>query len=143
MGLQISLGCLLVLVTAAVHGLCTIVALATLRRVHRWFNLEHTRLTMGTLLVSSLVLLLFLASLLESSIWAYAYVAVGAIEDLEAALYFSTVTFTTLGYGDVTLGTHWRLLSTFEAANGTVIFGWSTSLVVAYVQRIATHRSGP
>jgi hypothetical protein len=141
MAQQIVLGSLLVLVTTAVHGFCTLLALATLRRVGHWFHWEHAKLVSITLLVSALVLLLFLASLLESWIWARVYVAVGAIEDLETALYFSTVTFTTLGYGDMTLGADWRLLSTFEAANGTVMFGWSTSLVVAYVQRFSSHRS--
>jgi hypothetical protein len=138
---QIALGCLLVLVTTAVHGVCTLLALGVLRKVHHWLHWQHASIIRGTLLVSSLVLLLFLASLLESSIWAYVYVAVGAIDDLESALYFSTVTFTTLGYGDFTLGADWRLLSTFEAANGTVMFGWSTSLVVAFIQRISGHRS--
>ena len=141
MAQQIVLGSLLILVTTAVHGFCTLLALTTLRKVRHWFHWEHERLTRGTVLVSSLVLLLFLASLLESSIWAYVYVAVGAIEDLEAAVYFSTVTFTTLGYGDVTLGPDWRLLASFEAASGTMMFGWSTSLVVAFIQRISGHRS--
>jgi hypothetical protein len=141
MAQQILLGSLLILVTTAVHGFCTLLALTALRKVHHWFHWEHERLTKGTLLVSSLVLLLFLASLLESSIWAHAYVAVGAIEDLEAAVYFSTVTFTTLGYGDLTLGPDWRLLASFEAVNGTMMFGWSTSLVVAYLQRVTLHRS--
>ena len=94
----------------------------------------------GTFLVSSLALLLFLASLVEAAIWAWVYVAIGAFEELESALYFSAVTFTTLGYGDLTLGANWRLLSAFQAANGTVMFGWSTSLVVAYVQRAASHK---
>jgi hypothetical protein len=138
---QIVLGSLIIVVNTAVHGLCTLLALTTLRKVRHWFHWEHERLIRGTLLVSSLVLLLFLASLLESSIWAYVYIAVGAIEDLEPALYFSTVTFTTLGYGDLTLGADWRLLASFEAANGTMMFGWSTSLVVAYLQRFAAHRS--
>jgi hypothetical protein len=58
----------------------------------------------------------------------------GAIETLETAVYFSTVTFTTLGFGDITLDEDWRLLSSFEAANGLLMFGWSTALVFAAVQ---------
>jgi hypothetical protein len=137
---QIALGSLLVLVTTVVHGLCTLLALAVLRRERQWLHWGHARLLRGTFLVSSLALLLFLASLLEASIWAWVYVAIGAFEELESALYFSAVTFTTLGYGDLTLGANWRLLSAFQAANGTVMFGWSTSLVVAYVQRAASHK---
>ena len=55
---------------------------------------------------------------------------------MEAALYFSMVTFTTLGYGDVLLDERWRLMAAFEAANGIIIFGLSTAVVVAVVQRV-------
>jgi hypothetical protein len=51
------------------------------------------------------------------------------------------VTFTTLGYGDVTLGPDWRMLAAFEAANGLIMFGWTTALVIAYMQRIFPKRS--
>lgn len=83
---------------------------------------------------------MFLAALFEATIWAAFYVAVGAIPDFEAALYFSTVTFTTLGYGDLTLQTNWRLLTSFQAANGIIMFGWTTAIVMAAVQRMVTHR---
>jgi Ion channel len=51
-------------------------------------------------------------------------------------------TFTTLGYGDITLDKDWRLLSSFEAANGLLMFGWSTALVftaVQWIYRMRTH----
>ena len=51
---------------------------------------------------------LFLVSVLDAVMWAHVYLRVGAIEQLETALYFSMVTFTTLGYGDVTLPDDWR-----------------------------------
>jgi len=63
-----------------------------------------------------------------------------AIEQLETALYFSMVTFTTLGYGDVTMSPDWRLLASFEAANGIIMFGWTTALIAAVIQRLATDR---
>ena len=43
--------------------------------------------------------------------------------------------FTTLGYGDVVLSDRWRLLSSLEAANGIIMFGWTTAVVMAVVQR--------
>jgi hypothetical protein len=46
------------------------------------------------------------------------------------------VTFTTLGYGDVLLDERWRLMAAFEAANGIIIFGLTTAVVVAVVQRV-------
>ena len=55
----------------------------------------------------------------------------------EEALYFSTVTYTTLGYGDVILDERWRLLGSFEAANGIVMFGWTTALIFVAIRRFS------
>ena len=46
------------------------------------------------------------------------------------------VTFTTLGYGDVLLDENWQLLASFEAANGMIMFGWTTAIIIAVVQRV-------
>ena len=87
-------------------------------------------------MVSGVVILMFLASVLEVLVWAITYLALNAIEGFEKALYFSMVTYTTLGYGDVVLIERWRLLSSFEAANGIIMFGWTTAIVIAAVQRL-------
>jgi hypothetical protein len=92
-------------------------------------------------LISLLVLLLFVAAILEVNIWAVTYLVIGAISHLEPALYFSTVTFTTLGYGDITLDASWRLLASFQAANGIIIFGWTTALVFAVLQHMIADAS--
>jgi hypothetical protein len=68
-------------------------------------------------------------------IWGIFYRAVGAFDGMEPSLYFSLVTFTTVGYGDLTLGADWRLLSGLEAANGFLNFGWSTAFMVELVRR--------
>jgi hypothetical protein len=86
--------------------------------------------------ISVAVLIVFFATLIEATLWAVTYVALRAIDTFEAALYFSMVTFTTLGYGDVTLDDNWRLLSSIQAANGVIMFGWTTALVVAVLQRL-------
>jgi hypothetical protein len=54
----------------------------------------------------------------------------------EQAAYFSFVTFTTLGYGDITLSESWRLLSGIEALNGILLVGWTTAMIFTVVQRI-------
>ena len=78
-----------------------------------------------------MVLIMFFAALVESGVWALSYVAIGAIPGFEEAVYFSTVTFTTLGFGDVVIHSSWRLLAGMQAATGTIIFGWTTALIVA------------
>jgi hypothetical protein len=75
----------------------------------------------GTL-VRIMVLLLF-AGMLQMGIWAFLYRMLGQFEDFETALYFSGVTFTSLGYGDLTLPKRLRILSAMEAADGLMMFG--------------------
>lgn len=75
---------------------------------------------------------------LEAFAWAVAFFLVPEtpqLKSFEEALYFSIVTFTTLGYGDITLGAPWRLLSGAEALNGILLAGWSTALLFTVVQR--------
>lgn len=81
------------------------------------------------------VLGLFLLHTVEILCWAVLYIVLGEFEDFETAIYFSTVTFTTLGYGDITLQERWRLLSAFEAANGIILFGVSTAFVFSALER--------
>jgi hypothetical protein len=61
----------------------------------------------------------------------------GAVADFEPALYFSLVSFSTVGFGDITLGHEWRLLSGLTAAAGFLSFGWSTAYMVELVRRTA------
>lgn len=51
-------------------------------------------------------------------------------------VYFSLVTFTTLGYGDISLSSDWRLLSGLEAINGIMLIGWSTAMMFSLIQII-------
>jgi hypothetical protein len=134
---HVFIGSLLTLVTTCVHAVGSLVAIKGLKWGH---PLEHSH-TGRVLRISTLVVGMFLLSLLEALFWAYAYLQVGAIGDFEAALYFSLVTFTTLGYGDITFGPDWRMLAAFDAANGIIMFGWTTALVVAYLQRLMPKRS--
>jgi small-conductance mechanosensitive channel len=82
------------------------------------------------------ILFLLIPIILDVTLWATFYYMSGALPSFEEALYFSTVTFTTVGYGDIVLGREWRQLATFEAVNGWIIFGWATALIMAVIQRL-------
>ena len=71
-------------------------------------------------------------------IWAYAllYELIGALPDFEQALYFSTVSYSTIGYGDLTLPKAWRILGAIEGANGIILLGWSTAFFVSVIARL-------
>jgi len=131
---QILLGSAMIILTTVIQGGFTVAAVEMLRRrVTRKVARSnfHT-----TLMLSYFVLWLFVATILEVWAWAVLYLLIGAAQSIEEAAYFSTVTFTTLGYGDITLDEQWRLLSSFEGANGLLMFGWSTALIFAAVQRV-------
>jgi hypothetical protein len=85
-----------------------------------------------------LVVILGLVLVHTAEIWLYAgaYLALGALPDLETAVYFSTASFTTIGYGDVVLDAKWRLVGAIEGANGLLLFGWSTAFLFSVISRM-------
>jgi polyferredoxin len=90
-------------------------------------------------LVWLLTIWMFLAIVIEAWLWALVYLyspALTELGDVHTAFYFSMVTFTTLGYGDVVLSGEWRTLASIQAANGVIVFGWTTALIFYFIQRI-------
>ena len=131
---QLAYAIALILATTLIHFGCTVAILRWLRSVARHHWALRNTVTRASVL-AGLVLVMSLAALAESGLWAGFYLIVGALPDLEQALYFSLVTFTTLGYGDISLDANWRILAAIEAANGILMFGWTTALIVAVAQR--------
>ena len=129
--LNIAIAALMLILTTAIHagGMLLVMQMSG---SHKDLSTKHLK---RISLVSGVVILMFLASVLEVLVWAITYLALNAIQGLEKALYFSMVTFTTLGYGEIVLDEQWRLLASFEAANGVIMFGWTTAIVIAKVQR--------
>jgi hypothetical protein len=74
--------------------------------------------------------------------WAVAYSLTGALPNFRTALYFSTATFSTLGYGDIVLTPQWQLLGSLEGVNGFLLLGWSTAYLVAASNRYGPFRTG-
>jgi hypothetical protein len=88
-------------------------------------------------LMSTGILLLML-HMMETLVWALTFYLLPETQSLktfEEAVYFSLVTFTTLGYGDIILDEKWRILSGMAALNGMLLVGWSTALLFTVVQR--------
>lgn len=79
-----------------------------------------------------------LFALHTAEIWAYAllYWQAGALGQFEDSLYFSTVTYATIGYGDLVLPDDWRLVGAIEGASGVILLGWSTAFFVSIVERL-------
>ncbi len=139
--LNLALGIVLIIGTVVVHSGAMILIM---RRVQKYTGSGSPDTMWDEIgLIAGAVLVVFFATLIEVTIWAVTYLALQAMETFEAALYFSMVTFTTLGYGDISLDENWRLLSSVQGVNGIIIFGWTTALVVAVVQRLYQQRQNP
>lgn len=98
-------------------------------------NRTHTGPS-GFLRSSLLLSMVMLSNFLQMALWAALFRLLGEFDSASAALYFSGVTFATLGYGDVVLSPEWRLLGPLEAANGILMFGVSTAVMTAAVMDV-------
>jgi voltage-gated potassium channel len=131
------LGLLLVSITVVIHAFGTTWLLLHLGRRYDKVIGPYTATTILWILISTIIALTAL-HILQITVWAWAYMILlpeAVLDTFEEAIYFSFVTFTTLGYGDITLPNIWRILSGYEALNGVLLIGWSTAMIFAVVQR--------
>lgn len=85
---------------------------------------------------ATLMLVLMTGNIVQVLVWAALYDALDVFPDFETAAYFSGVTFTSLGFGDVVLPRQVRLLAPLQAANGLIMFGISTALFFAAIDSV-------
>ena len=135
MFIQFVIGAILIIVTVIIHALVLDKIMRLLEhygpRFFKWFKMMWR-----TYILAFSVLGVFCAHIVQIWIWAMFYIGVGAFPTLEEALYFSTSTFTTVGFGDVVLGENWRLVSSFQSANGFILFGWSTAFIFEVMSKL-------
>jgi hypothetical protein len=72
---------------------------------------------------------------LEVMVWSLAYLVVDAAPAGADRVYFAFVNYATLGYGDIVPLPRWRLLGPITAMNGVLLFGWSTAVIFAVLER--------
>jgi Ion channel len=135
---SILVGLLLTMATVGIHAIGTTWWIERLRRRSKKVKASNSGFRELKILFLTSTLLLFL-HILEVAIWAASYLAIPKLDHLrsfEEAAYFSIVTFTSLGYGDIVIGGSWRLLSGIQSMAGLFVFGWSTALLFAIYQRL-------
>jgi len=119
-----------VVLTVVIHALGLDVLL---RALFRSKGLAKTGFRPVTGMVIGLACWLVLVHTLEIVVWGLFYFWRGCLPDVESAIYFSGVTYTTLGYGDVVLPREWRMLAPVEALTAILMCGLSTGLFFALV----------
>ncbi len=125
--------------TILIHGLAVIVIVHFIRRQHRLERIG-VQFWQDVAIVCTATLLGGAAHLLEITIWALVFVFCGEFAQFAGAFYHSAVNYTTLGYGDVVMTPSWRLLGPLEAADGMLMFGVSTAIVVSVIQLMVRTR---
>ena len=132
---RLALATMMVGLTVSVHFFGLMALLWMLRaRAHAL----HESWTRQGAAILTVVLGLMLIHTIEVWLYAGCYLALGALHDLETAVYFSTTSFTTIGYGDIVLDQKWRLVGAIEGANGLLLFGWSTAFLFSVTARMRT-----
>ena len=133
----IIIGCALAIVTVVVHAAGFSLVLRSLMK-------SGARPPTDTWPIARLLIrvmwLLILIHFAEVTVWALCYLWMGCLPDAESALYFSAVTYTSIGYGDLVLLKPWRMLGPLEGLTGILMCGLSAGLFFAIVSRIYVSR---
>lgn len=134
--IQLTFATVMVVVTVLIHG-AGITALALGLRVEFEAGEEDHHFSLKRAVVI-LIVVLALFTLHGIEVWLYAalFLLIGAIPTLEAAVYFSTITYASIGFGDAEMARSWRLVGAIEGINGVLLLGWSTAFFVTVVARL-------
>jgi hypothetical protein len=132
---SLALATVMVAATVLIHfwGLMGLIRIMGESSAHRRARGSHFN---QATLILFVVFGIFALHTIEIWLYALVYLQLGEMPALEPALYFSTVTFVALGYGDVVLSPQWRLVSAIEAANGVILIAWSTTFMFAVTSRL-------
>lgn len=130
---EVAAGLMLLAITAIIHAAGMTVML---RWVLRSKSLLETRFLNQTWLLVRAAWCLVGMHLIEIVVWALFFWRQRCMPDLESAVYFSGVTYTTIGYGDLVLTSGWRLLGPLEGLSGILMCGLSTGFFFVLVTKL-------
>ena len=135
---ELFLATAMVLATVSIHAI-GLFALARLLRIEELEEQEeqiHPLSGRGIVATLTVALGLFVLHGLEIWLYAFVYLAIGAVDGLRESVYFSTITYGAIGYSDAAMAPGWRLVSAIEGINGIILIGWSTAFFVTLIARM-------
>jgi hypothetical protein len=137
-GVNWAWGLSLIALTIAIHTMGVVMMAVAGLRVRLWLEVRNLGLRYVIRIVIAGVgavgLLLAVLHGIEATIWATAYLWLGALDSLNDAVLYSLDSMTTRGASGLTLEPHWQLMGALEAANGMLLFGISTAFIFAEMQ---------
>lgn len=133
-------------IAAAIVSVSLVIHVAGILLMAGWLlrrrdDLERTASTrhLAVLIVTLFAAVMFL-HLIQTSLWAIFFYTQNLFSDFETSLYFSMVSFATIGYGDVLLPRKWRLLGVIEGFSGVLLCGISTAFIFAVINAVFQFR---
>jgi Ion channel len=123
-------------------GVCFAVEIVLLVLCNVWHEKLSNKMTRNSVVIRAATLIslslgvIVLAHTIQVWLWAGAWVFGDVMPDWNSAIYFSLVTYTTLGYGDIVLGPDLRIFAAFASVTGLLAFGLSTAYLVAMMTRM-------
>ncbi len=123
-------------------GICFVIEILLLALCTQWLRMLGIRwrrdsaLWRNTGLIAMSLGLIVFAHTIQVWIWALVWVGFEILPDWNEAIYFSLVTYSTVGYGDVVLGPEVRIFGAFASITGILAIGLSTAFLVALMSRL-------
>ncbi|KPL68540.1 hypothetical protein SZ64_10745 [Erythrobacter sp. SG61-1L] len=138
---EFAVSTLMVVVCVTIHGLGLFGlsrALRTEAATERLRDINPLSLR-GSMFTLSIVVSMVALHGLEIWLYALVYMFTHAVNGFEEALYFSTISYSTVGYSDTHIVREWRLVGAFESILGVILLGWSTAFFFRMLSRIDPH----
>ncbi|MBL4878850.1 MAG: ion channel [Hyphomonas sp.] len=127
----------LVAITFAIH-FAGLVGLSALIRRRDMPHVNLTTVAGQGLAIFFILISLFALHSVEIWVFTFAYLLLDVFPDIETAVYYSTSSFSTVGFGDVVISQDWRMLGAAESVIGFLLLGWSTAFLVSVSARVRT-----
>ena len=136
---EIAIAVAIVFVCLLLHVAGILLMAEWLLQHRQYFERSGARIHFSILMIA-LISGIMLLHVVESSMWAAFYYTGALFPDFETSLYFSLVTYTAIGYGDVVLLQNWRLLGAIQGVSGVLLCGLSTAFIFAVMNAMFNAR---
>lgn len=135
---QLAIGAGMIALCVIIHGvgLFTIQRIASSESMTQRFERLRPLSFTGTIFTLLAVFALIFIHFVEIWLFAFLYDYLGALRSFSEALYFSTISYATIGYSDASIHEQWRMVAALEGVLGIILLGWSTAFFVRVLGRL-------
>ena len=135
---QLLIGAAMIAVCVVIHGmgLFTIQRILSGERMTERFERLRPLSVTGAVFTLIAVFAIIFIHFVEIWLFAFLYDYLGALHSFSEALYFSTISYATIGYSDASIHDEWRMVAALEGVVGIILLGWSTAFFVRILGRL-------